>query len=287
LKRDSALSQPLVTRPGYGRERTVAESGLPSGGPSDKGLPVDSGIPGTQTFAKPVDDIREFDKAEDKSIYRTDNADDLLTKRDRIDVREDNANKPNGIGEMGLGKPDPKDYSKTKYPYRDNKPNDKNASDFVAQMWLLRQAHSLRLSGGVRVAAVAEEILDGLNPKFQARADKCFVTTSRTDVPNLRWIFSVDCGNGAKVVKMKASRVGTMTRLSRMDLDLKCSCPAWRWLGPEHHAKNEEYLDGRPRGTASEPVVRDPTGINRVCKHVAAVLGHTRGWTVPKRKQPK
>ena len=107
------------------------------------------------------------------------------------------------------------------------------------------------------------------------------------DAANLRWIFAVDCGNGPKVVKMKAIRSKNVTRLSRMDVDFKCSCPAWRWLGPEHHAKREDYLDGRPRGTASVPVIRDPHNINRVCKHVAAVLTYSRAWEVPQAGKKK
>jgi hypothetical protein len=52
-------------------------------------------------------------------------------------------------------------------------------------------------------------------------------------------------------------------------------------LGPEHHAKSEGYLDGRPKGTASSPDIKDPERQNRVCKHVAAVLSFIRGWDVP------
>lgn len=130
-----SLTQPLVTRPAYGEgnpalpkgDEKVAESGLPGGGPSNKGLPIDSGIPGSKTFVKPQDDTRESDKGEDESIYRTDNADDLLTDRERIDVREDNANNHDGVGAWGKGKWDERS-PKTKYPYRDGIPNTHSAS---------------------------------------------------------------------------------------------------------------------------------------------------------------
>jgi len=281
----SALTQPLVSRPAYGRGGTVAESGLPGGGPADKGQPLDSDIPGTKTFVKPLDDERDADKPTDTSIFRRDNADDLQKSPGQGETRE-HVDPGESIGMMGLGKPDPKDQSKTKYPYRDGIPNQKNASAaFVVGMYQLQQAHTLRVNPTTRTASVPDEILAGLNPKFQARADKCSVSTKRVDVPNLRWIFSVDCGNGPKVVKLKSFRPTNVTKISKMDMDLKCSCPAWRWLGPEHHAKQEEYLDGKPRGTASVPFVRDPTGINRVCKHVAAVLGFTQAWTIPRPKK--
>ena len=272
MSHESSLSQPLVSRPAYGRgQGTVAESGLPEGGPADRGLPLDPSIPGSKTFVKPLDDTRDFDRSEDEKgndepIYRQDYADDLLKDRSRIDVREDNADKHDGIGQMGKGKPDPRDQSKTKYPYRDDKPNEKNAASvqFVVEAWRLRQAHTLRIPANNRVATVPSEILEGLNPKFRERAARCTVGVKRVDTANLRWIFSVDCGNGPKVVKMKSFRPGTVTQVAKMDMDLKCSCPAWRWLGPEYHAKTEEYIDGKPRGTASVPVIRDPTGINRV-----------------------
>lgn len=261
----------------------VAESGLPSGGPTDKGLPVDPSIPGSSTFNKKVDDVRDFDRSTDTPNYRRDNPDDQLKKRDRIDTREDNAEKHDGIGEMGKGKWDT--TVKTKYPYRDGLPHQHYASAReVVELWKLQYAHTARIVAGgrVKVAARPEQILKGLNPKFQQKAAQCSVTLKRADRAHLRWIFAVDCGHGAKMVKIKASRGKNVVRFVRMDMDLSCSCPAWRWLGPEHHAKREKYLDGNPRGTASVPVIRDPQGINRVCKHVAAVLSFTKDWEVPK-----
>lgn len=278
MRHATALTQPLVSRPAYGlRERTVAESGLPSGGPSKRGLPLDSDIPGSQTFTKPLDDTREFDQPKDKSIYEVENADDLLGK-DRMEINEDNADKHDGIGGWGKGKPN--DSGKTKYPYRDDIPNEKSA--YVVQAYLADIAPVVRVFSGSKVAVRMDDIMEGLNPKYVDRASRCSVGVSRVDRKNLRWIFSVDCGNGAKVVKVKALRPGNVTKFSKMDLDITCSCPAWRWQGPEHWSKGEDYLLGKPRGTASFPFIRDPSGINRVCKHVASVMSHTKRWAVPK-----
>jgi len=247
-------------------------------------MSLDSEIPGSSTFDKPVDDIREDDKSEPGSIYRKDSPQNLAKPQDGEgrDERDHSRFSPS-YGAPG-GRPKD-DSSITKYPYRDDKPNTHNASsEFVVGLWLLRTAHELRVPAETRlvVATRPDDILEGLNPKFQARGKKCTATLKRADPANLRWIFSVECGNGPKVVRMKAFRAKNVTRLGKMDIDLSCSCPAWQWLGPEHHSKREEYLDGKPRGTASVPVIRDPTGINRVCKHVAAVLSMTRGWEVPK-----
>lgn len=287
--RRTSLTQPLVSRPAYGEGRTptLAESKLPEGGPAGKGLPVEDGLPGSATFSKKEDDVRDFDRNTDTPIYRKDNADDLLKDRSRVDTREDNADKHDGIGGFGKGEWDT--TIKTRYPYRDGLPHQHFASaENVVELWKLSHAHDLRVASesSIKVASVPHEVLSGLNPKFQERATRCSVSTKRADIKNLRWIFSVDCGNGAKAVKIHAfrERSPNVVKLSKMDVDLSCSCPAWRWLGPEHHAKREDYLDGKPRGTASVPVIRDPSGINRVCKHVAAVLSHVKAWNIPKKR---
>jgi hypothetical protein len=258
---------------------------LPEGEPAKKGLPLQSDIPGTKTYVKPVGDIRDFDKAKDESIYKVDEADDLLKDQNRPEINDDNADKHDGIGTFGKGKWD--GTTKTKYPYRDDIPNTKSASaEFVVGLYQLSQAPTLHILGNsaaIRVALRMDTISEGLNPRYVERARGCAVATKRVDKKNLRWVFSVDCGNGPKAVKIKAFREGNITKFSKMDLDIKCSCPAWRWQGPEYHGVTEEYIDGKPRGTASFPIIRDPTGINRVCKHVAAVLTHTRGWTVGKK----
>lgn len=261
----------------------MAESALPGGEPRDKGLPLESDIPGTKTYVKPLDETRNFDKPEDESIHRVDEADDLLKDQERPEINDDNEDKNDGIGAFGKGKwvgP------KTKYPYRDGIPNTKSASaEFVVGLYTLHNSPTLRLKSGarVKVALRMDTITENLNPRYVERASRCAVSTKRVDKKNLRWVFSVDCGNGAKVVKIKASRKGRITKFSKMDLDIKCSCPAWRWQGPEYHAKTEEYIDGKPRGTASFPIIRDPSGVNRVCKHVAAVLTHAKDWSVAKK----
>jgi hypothetical protein len=281
------MRQPLITRPSYGRGRPatpVAVSGLPGGGPSDKGLPLDSGIPGTSTFDKPEGDIREQGK-DDENIHRVDNADDLTKDRSRIDTREDNADKHDGIGEMGKGEWDT--TIKTKYPYRDNRPNQHYAADpeFVAESFLLRGARVLvlRPDAQIKVAEVLEDLTRGLNPATVQRARKCAVSLKRADLRNLRWLFSVDCGNGAKVVRLKANRIGNIVRLTKMDLHLSCSCPAWRWQGPEFHGTQRDFQDPKTplQGTASTPDIRDPDRHNIVCKHVAAALSFVRGWEIP------
>jgi hypothetical protein len=280
------MQQPLVSRPPYGEGRQpIAVAELPSGGPSDRGIPLDSGIPGTNTFAKPVDDYgtsQTENKRKDESIYRKDSPRDLGKARDRIDVKEDS--KDCGPSFYGLGKPDKSPV--TRYPYRDEIPNAHNASvEFVAGLWILKTAHVcvFHPSTLIKVSMNLDQVLEGLDVKFKQRAQKCTVTLKRADIPNLRWIFSVDSGHGPKAVKVRAIRSKkNVTKFSQMDLELACSCPAWQWWGPEFHAHGEKYLLNKARGTAATPDIRDPERDNRVCKHVAAVLTMIRDWEIPK-----
>jgi hypothetical protein len=284
--------QPLVLRPAYGEKRrkapSIAESGLPGGGPADKGLSLDKDIPGTSTFNKPEGDIRETDKAEPGSIYRQDGPDDLAKPQDdpEGDQRHHEHFKPTQAPPGGRPKGDP---TVTDYPYRDDK-KDKHfaSSGFVLEAYLAGTAHvyvvPVNTDDGIKVATKLDAIEEGLNPKFVERGRGCTASLKRVDVANKRWLFAVDCGNGPKVVRMMASKGTRTTKLPNMDLHLSCSCPAWRWLGPEHWSQEEQYLDGKPRGTASVPVIRDPEGQNRVCKHVAAVLTMVRPWQLGTKK---
>ncbi len=328
-----ALQQPLVSRPAYGEgsglpgagpggaplydlsgipEGTdpqeewdwgqkappkVGEAKLPEGDPAAKGLSLDKGIPGTSTFNKPEDDIRDFDRSDQGTNspggkgtdpWRRDSPDDQLKDRERVDTKEDWSEPHDGIGEMGKGKTDQTPMNKTPYPYRDDPKHPHYArfnpqADWVAQLYLLRFAHEAVLTPKprVRTAATIDDMTRGLERAIEDRGDKCHVRVRRVDAANLRWIFSVGCGHGDKVVRLKAQRVGNIVRLTKMQLRVSCSCPAWRWLGPEYHAKKDKYLDGRPQGTASTPDIKDPHRNHLVCKHVSAVLSHVRGWEVP------
>jgi len=235
-----------------------------------------------KTFVKPLDDGPEHPKR-DEPPERIDDAYDMAKERGRVDTNEEWADSDTSY--RGLG---PSDTPKTDYPYRDGIPNRHNASaTFVVALYKLSRAPVRRFYArdGFRVGSTSEAILSGLDGPTRQRAGGCAPTLKRADIKNLRWIFSVDCGNGAKAVKIKAVRPrANVTKFGKLDLDLSCSCNAWQWLGPEYHAKSEGYLLGKPRGTATTPDIKDPDRVHKVCKHVAAALAVTEGWTVPKAK---
>jgi hypothetical protein len=262
----------------------MAVAELPSGDPAGRGISLDPSIPGASTFAKPVDDIRNPDgEGKDESMYRVEEPGDLGKKQTQPDEIDHSDAHPSF---NGLGKPDPS--TKTKYPYRDGVPNAHNAS-FVAELWKLDSApfRVVHATEAIKIAARPEDILNGLDPDFSQRAKQCTATLKRADLGNLRWIFAVDCGNGPKAVKVKATRSGNVIQFGKLDLQLSCSCPAWQWLGPEYHARTESYMLKPQAGTASTPDIKDPERDNRVCKHVAAVLSFTKSWEIPKSKVQK
>lgn len=245
---------------------------------------MDDGIPGTKTFVKPLDDDGKVEP-KDESPHRVDSPREMGKDRGRIDVNDQNrTDPPSYMG--GPGKPE--NSPKTKYPYRDGIPNAHNASvAFVAGLYRLQDVPDVCVFPGSRTAATISQMLDRLNPEFVQRSKSCSVSLKRADLQNLRWIFTVDAGNGPKVVRLKADRKGNATQFGKLDLKVACSCPAWRWLGPEFHATTKDYQDPNTalQGTASAPNIKDPERKNLVCKHVAAVLQFTQKWAIPPKKK--
>jgi hypothetical protein len=100
---------------------------------------------------------------------------------------------------------------------------------------------------------------------------------------NSMWVFRVKASptpwnikKSEYKVRVKVKKPGRIRDLEKADVHLACECAFWKWQGPEHWAKQGDYLYGKPRGTASVPVIRDPPGTHRLCKHVQAVVSHMR-----------
>jgi len=156
-------------------------------------------------------------------------------------------------------------------------------AEIVVGLYLVASAPEMVLPPESRIAAALPEIENRLSPEIEDKGKQCRASLKRADLKNLRWIFAVNCGNGPKVVRLKANRSGNVVQFSKLDLQLACSCPAWRWQGPEYHAKQQDYQDPNTplQGTASAPNIRDPKRVHKVCKHVASILSMTRNWTLP------
>lgn len=128
----------------------------------------------------------------------------------------------------------------------------------------------------VHVAMRISEIQERTGPKVHGTSKGVQVKLTRVDTTNHMWMFDVPGSKGTYKVRVKASPTGNVTDVNKMDVHVACTCPFWRWQGPEHWAKQSDYLYGKPAGTASKPVVKDPDAQHWACKHVLAVLNKVR-----------
>jgi len=198
-----------------------------------------------------------------------------------------------GEGVQDLGAPGPESPLYLNYPddeHHDRKPGERpdfgqvdnnpgsakvipEGHDFVNRMASVRPS-------AIRVAAKMAEILQGTAPDVLSRSRLLAPKKKKVNPANLFFAFAVPGTEGETyAVKLKLTRPkANITDVSKMDAKMSCSCNFWRWQGPEHWAKSNDYLYGKPRGTASRPVEKDPRAQHRVCKHVAAVLAMVRKW---------
>jgi hypothetical protein len=128
----------------------------------------------------------------------------------------------------------------------------------------------------VRVAMRISEIQERTGPKVHGTSREVRVKMTRVDTANHMWMFDVPGSHGTYKVRVKASPKGNVTDINKMDIHVACTCPFWRWQGPEHWAKQSDYLYGKPAGTASQPSIKDPDSKHWACKHVLAVLDKVR-----------
>ena len=132
-------------------------------------------------------------------------------------------------------------------------------------------------------AALIHDIQAGCSPDLVTKARQLKVQMARVDAKNAMWLFNVEGSKEPYRVRLQAIRKGNVKALAKSHVRVSCTCPFWQWQGPEHWAKQGEYLYGRPMGSATKPVVKDPSGQHRACKHVLATLNFvsSRKWDLP------
>lgn len=121
-------------------------------------------------------------------------------------------------------------------------------------------------------SAYIREIARNTSSEIKQRADRYSPRRKSFDRDKGLWTYGV----GKYTVKLKASFDEGAETFRGARVKVRCSCPFWRWGGPEHWAQKEDYQLGPTRGTASKPDIRDPRGEHGCCKHVYAVLDHVR-----------
>jgi len=133
-------------------------------------------------------------------------------------------------------------------------------------------------------AALISDIQAGCSPSLQAQGRKLSVRLKRVDTKNALWLFDVEGSTKDPYrIRLQAIRQGNTKALGKAHVRVSCSCPFWQWQGPEHWAKQGDYLYGSPRGLATRPDTKDHQGQHKACKHVLAVLGYVsaRNWDLP------
>lgn len=132
-------------------------------------------------------------------------------------------------------------------------------------------------------AALITDIQQGCSPDLVAKSQGLSVRLRRVDARNSMWLFDVQGSKEPYRIRLQALRQGNTKALAKSHIRVSCTCPFWRWQGPEHWAKQGDYLYGKPVGTAARPNIKDPAGHHRACKHVLAVLHFvsSRKWNIP------
>lgn len=116
-----------------------------------------------------------------------------------------------------------------------------------------------------KLALKPESLIPRTPDKIKTNAEVCNVRLISYDKRGRIFTFGVACGG-------KPEHQVQAVLSSIDDIALSCSCPFWKWNGPEYNAKNNNFLLGRPRGTAAPPDVRDPDRQYWVCKHAYASI---------------
>jgi hypothetical protein len=218
---------------------------------------------------------REDPSTDDESMYRVDDANDLLKQgqavRDEIHREyRPQLNYPTGDREPWENHHHPGDADE----YKRNHLNRDYANSSTMPEFMVLIPYEVLVAKTQKVALTWADITAGLNTAVRKRGDKCHVSLKRADPKNNRWTFTVSDPHGSgkrHTVQLKAiPRNASTTKLEKVDLKIGCSCEFWKWQGPDHHAAQNNYLDKKPRSDGSAPTVRDPQGKNRVCKHVYA-----------------
>jgi len=117
-------------------------------------------------------------------------------------------------------------------------------------------------------AALLTNILNSTSAEIRDRARGLPVSLRKRSKEDTMWAFGVS--DYVVSLEVVPQMMGLVRSPTKADVRVACSCPFWRYQGPEYWAKEGGYLFGSPQGKATPPKVRDPKNEHRVCKHVVA-----------------
>lgn len=116
-----------------------------------------------------------------------------------------------------------------------------------------------------KTSATLSKILENLDKKVvdNASSIKAVATQFEKNVFKKPIVFKV--GEYEVIVEAKGEK-------DSPDLYLSCTCNYWKYQGSEYHAKENDYLFGKVKGTAEKPTKKDPNSTHKICKHAYVVL---------------
>ena len=133
----------------------------------------------------------------------------------------------------------------------------------------------------MKTAATIADIEKHVAADVAKRARAVKVSLSRADTKNGIWTFRAMGSEGKSyLIRVKAEREGNTKEVGKLQVKLSCSCDFFKFQGPEHWAKTNGYLYGKPRGTAAAPTEKDASGRHWACKHALAALALARKYRV-------
>ena len=149
----------------------------------------------------------------------------------------------------------------------------------VISKWRLENNPVFVFSTRQKLALYPDDILSDLSGKVENRSRD--VSTSLVNkMGPTEWVFEATGSSDIYTITVRSLNEREGDLVGESDIQISCSCPFWRYQGPEYHAHTENYLYGSPEGTAEEPTTRDPEGNHLVCKHAAAVLVKVRDFVI-------
>lgn len=107
------------------------------------------------------------------------------------------------------------------------------------------------------------------------RAKRSVARKYKSDVKNLAFSYKVQgyekWSKGPHTVFLKFDPKRNELDIRKWNVEVKCTCPYWKYWGPDFNANKNDYLLGMPTSDLSFPKENDPEENNLICKHVYAV----------------
>jgi hypothetical protein len=130
--------------------------------------------------------------------------------------------------------------------------------------------------GHSKTAVTISDLMRATSVFSRQRAPRTNVKLVKDDPKSLRYVYLVrgyeewSDGKGHQVI-IQLAKSNKTNSLNALDVKVSCSCPFWKYRGPDFNSNKNNYLEGKPYSNLKFPSVTDPAQENLICKHVYAV----------------